>query len=101
MLGGLSGDLFRVKKLSSADPPCGRRVGIPAKDACLPSLWLVFSSARPHTHKEKEGFRCGYLFSSLIFFNHGVERTGRNNMIIYNTVPFSFPLTASVGSEIR
>lgn len=101
MLGELSGDLFRVKKLSSVDPPCGRRVDIPAKDACLPSLWLGFSSARPHTRKEKGGFGCGYLFSSFIFFNHGVERTGRNNMIIYNTFPFSFPLTTSVGSEIK
>lgn len=54
-----------------------------------------------HTHKEKEGFRRGCLFSSFIFFNHGVQRTVRNNMIIYNTFPFSFPLTTRVGSEIK
>ena len=66
MLGELSGDL-RVKKLSSVEPPCGRRVDSPVKEACLASLWLVFSSARRTPTRRRKVLGVAVYFPVLYF----------------------------------
>ena len=67
MLGELSGDLLRVKKLSSVDPLCGRHVDSPVKEACLASLWLVFSSARRTPSRRRKVSGVGVYFPALYF----------------------------------